>query len=566
MRSLKNMQKKEKIARPATKHNPKTLLAHIECIIELAEKSELNETFYKKAKTSIDFVTKSMSLSINQAVIFSIFMEKSDDSRIYLSELSKFLGCRNIKAISMMNEVDELEKRRLVRCCRNEGKRSYRVPHEVVNAVKQGVAYEPESSKNLSTEQLFQHMERLFEERDNKEITNEILVTELKSLIEDNPTLAFCRQIKEWNSIYKDNDNFSLLLFFCHRFVNMDDDCINFDDFEDLYESKWEFKSVKIDMQDGTNELIEQHILEYDNDNGLADNEHYRITAKVKEQLFSELDIRIKQSKSKKGILQHESITAKELFYNERERGQIAQLSALLQEDNFANVQKRLEDSGMRKGFACLFHGAPGTGKTETAYQIARATSRDIMMVDISETKSCWFGESEKKIKAIFERYRAHVKTHHTTPILLFNEADAVIGKRKDVSSGNVAQTENAIQNIILQEMENLDGIMIATTNLTQNLDKAFERRFLYKIEFDKPSVEAKKMIWLTMIPALSAQEAEELATAYDFSGGQIENIVRKRTIDGILNGTKPSMEAMHNYCRTESLYRKEGRRIGFKG
>ena len=64
-------------------------------------------------------------------------------------------------------------------------------------------------------------------------------------------------------------------------------------------------------------------------------------------------------------------------------------------------------------------------------------------------------------------------------PILLFNEADAVFSKRKDVNNGNVAQTENAIQNIILEEMENLDGILIATTNLADNLDGAFERRFV---------------------------------------------------------------------------------------
>lgn len=565
MSASKNTQKKKNAGRQATTHSPKTLLAHIEHIIELAEKSELTEAFYKKAKTSINFVAKSMGLNTNQVVIFSVFMEKSDDHRIYLHELSKFLGCRNIKAISMMNEVDELEKRRLIRCRMDDGKRCYRVPHEVVNAVKQGVAYEPENSKNLNTEQLFQRIEQLFDEKENKEISNEVLVTELKSLIEDNSALAFCRQIKEWDSICSDSDSFLLLLFFCHRFVNLDDDCITPDDFEDLYESKWEFRSIKSGMQDGSNELLEQHILEYNNDNGLVDNERYRIATNVKEKLFLELDIRIKQSKSKKGVIQHNNIAAKELFYNKREQEQIAQLSALLQEDNFANVQKRLEDNGMRKGFACLFHGAPGTGKTETAYQIARSTSRDIMMVDISETKSMWFGESEKKIKAVFERYRAFVKTHNTTPILLFNEADAVIGKRKEAGNSSIHQTENTIQNIILQEMENLDGIMIATTNLTQNLDKAFERRFLYKIEFEKPGVEAKKMIWLTMIPALSAQEAEELATAYDFSGGQIENIVRKRTIDGILNGTEPTMEAMHNYCRAESLYRREGRRIGFK-
>ncbi|MDR2408979.1 MAG: hypothetical protein LBE13_12820 [Bacteroidales bacterium] len=112
--------------------------------------------------------------------------------------------------------------------------------------------------------------------------------------------------------------------------------------------------------------------------------------------------------------------------------------------------------------------------------------------------------------------------------------------------------------------MENLEGIMIATTNLTQNLDKAFERRFLYKIEFEKPCVEVKKMIWLSMIPDLSDHEAEELAATYDFSGGQIENITRKRTVDLILNGTESSLEDMHKYCCNELLYKNDGRKIGF--
>jgi len=64
----------------------------------------------------------------------------------------------------------------------------------------------------------------------------------------------------------------------------------------------------------------------------------------------------------------------------------------------------------MRTGFACLFSGGPGTGKTETALQIARITGRDIMQVDIAATKSKWFGESEKQIKAIFDKYRNCVK------------------------------------------------------------------------------------------------------------------------------------------------------------
>jgi SpoVK/Ycf46/Vps4 family AAA+-type ATPase len=244
---------------------------------------------------------------------------------------------------------------------------------------------------------------------------------------------------------------------------------------------------------------------------------------------------------------------------------QIQQLTALLIPENFKNVQRRLSDNSMRTGFACLFCGPPGTGKTETVYQLARETGRDIMMVDISETKSMWFGESEKRIKEIFDRYRVLAENDGVVPILLFNESDAVIGKRKDLQSSSVAQTENTMQNIILQEIENLTGILIATTNLTQNMDRAFERRFLYKIEFEKPSLSARRSIWQTMIPALSGTEAQELARKYDFSGGQIENIARKRTINQVISGIDPSFDTLISFCQDELLVKTDAKgKIGF--
>lgn len=103
-----------------------------------------------------------------------------------------------------------------------------------------------------------------------------------------------------------------------------------------------------------------------------------------------------------------------------------------------------------------------------------------------------WVGESEKNIKGTFDDYKKKVKQLAKAPILLFNEADAIIGKRQVGAERAVEKMENSILNIILQEIEQLDGILIATTNLPENMDKAFERRFLYKIQFEKPDLNCR--------------------------------------------------------------------------
>ena len=147
---------------------------------------------------------------------------------------------------------------------------------------------------------------------------------------------------------------------------------------------------------------------------------------------------------------------------------------------------------------------------------------------------------------------------------MLFNEADAVLSKRKDSNSSNVAQTENAIQNIILEEMEKLDGILIATTNLADNLDHAFERRFLFKIKYNNPTIEAKKNIWMDKLPRLSENEAEQLASTYDFSGGQIDNIVRKSLMEEVIKGKNPTLPTLRTMCAQEKISGNGRTKIGF--
>ncbi len=287
------------------------------------------------------------------------------------------------------------------------------------------------------------------------------------------------------------------------------------------------------------------------------------LTDKGKE-LFLEEDLDLFEEKvSDKDLIACDKIVEKNLFFEPSLERQLSTLRDSLQESNYSSLYKRLEENKLPVGVAVLLYGLPGTGKTESVMQIARATGRSIMHVDISATKTCWFGESEKLIKAVFENYRRLCRKSKLKPILLFNEADAVFSKRKDSNSSDVAQTENAIQNIILEEMEKLDGILIATTNLADNLDKAFERRFLFKIRFDKPTVESKAHIWKDKLPQLSEVDAMRLASSYDFSGGEIDNIVRKATMDEVISGNSPSMDRLITLCSEEKIG-KNVKKIGF--
>lgn len=102
--------------------------------------------------------------------------------------------------------------------------------------------------------------------------------------------------------------------------------------------------------------------------------------------------------------------------------------------------------------------------------------------------------------------------------------------------------------------MEKLDGILIATTNLTANMDKAFERRFIYKVEFRKPEADVKQRIWMSMIDGLDPGDACRLAGEFDLSGGQIENVTRKQFVDRILYGEEPTLEKLREYCTQECI------------
>ena len=363
------------------------------------------------------------------------------------------------------------------------------------------------------------------------------------------------------------NHTEKLLLYFAVTKISIGEDVIDVDRMlSHLFKERTEKLIIKKTLSKRASILFTEKYLEFVNEDFKTDKQ-LKLTKDAIEKIFGEDACFLsKEEDFSSGIcklIKCDAIIEKELFYNENEQQSINTVSEFLKKEKFGEIVKRLEENKMRPGLTILLHGYPGTGKTETIYQLARQTKRNILLVNISEIRDKWVGESEKRLKAVFETYKNSFKHFEQVPILLFNESDALIGKRINVNT-SVDQMNNAMQNILLQELEDFKGILMATTNLTSNLDDAFERRFLFKIKYSKPSMDAKISIWKSKLSFLSGEDAKRLAEEFDFSGGQIENISRKLFLDTVLLGKSYTIEDTIQYCAEEILLDRNKTKIGF--
>lgn len=547
----------------ALKTLPDSVLEAFELIVELAENSNLDSAFFEKAAVPVGYASRKLDLSPMQTVLLALFVDRSEDTNIRISEIAGYVGCRTTRMLRLSKDIDILEKGHYLRSSnRFSDLRSYRVPEEVLKSLKVNQPYAYVDVPVMDTAEFFDRFNDLMSDMENRETTYEEVLGRTEEYLEEIKDTCFARSLKKADLLDEDR---LLFIFMAHLYVENSDDGIGFHDIGDLYDGRKIPSRIKAELRSRRSSLFEVGFIENVNENGMARPDCFKLTEYAKTEVLSELNLDVK-AKSDNFLLKSGSFAEKKLVYNPSERAQVVELSEILSGERFADVQSRLKNAGMRPGFCCLFYGSPGTGKTETVYQLARATGRDIMRVDVDKIKSCWVGESEQNMKKLFDRYRNICKDSELAPILLFNEADAVLGVRMEGAVRAVDKMENSIQNIILQEMETLDGIMIATTNLTTNLDKAFERRFLYKIRFSRPTAEARAQIWRSMIPSLGESDACELASRFDLSGGEIENIARKCTVNAILSGKDSvGLPAMLEICGNEKIAGQGAAKIGFR-
>ncbi len=556
----------------SSENNEMTILSCMSDVVENAaipgdlRSMTFNPKVYEICKEQISYVEEMVGITQKQVVLLSFIMEKSGRYNLDKHDLASAMGMSFIKLLSYDKQLKGLAEKKLIYI--NNSNLNLR--RKVIDIFSKNEKYIIPEAKGLSTVAILEEMNEIIGTRVSGKMDFDSMMKELDALFKNNSGSGLVKAAKDvgFDCEKMEVPDRIVFYFLVKRYIYNDDDRVDWSDFDDILEYEFEVGQYRSRFSCEEFELQKRHIIEPCNENGMVNPDAFHITDSVKAEIFAEVGgVRNRSRSSSLKITQASEIVYKELFYNSTEDEQIGRLSNLLEQKNYKSTCERLKSSGMRTGFTCIFYGGPGTGKTESVYQLAKATGRGIVTVNVSEIKSCWVGESEKLIKGVFDKYNALVKEADVVPILFFNEADAIFGIRREGASTAVDKMENSIQNIILQEMEKLEGILIATTNLTQNLDKAFERRFLYKIRFNKPGLEPRTKIWQSMIPDLTFGQARELAERFDFSGGQIENITRKKMIKSIIDGTEPDFAEVKGYCSEELIQGNgsDNRKIGFR-
>lgn len=546
------------------------LLESIGKIYEESKDCKLEPAFFETVENDLNVLSDYFGISNTQSLLVAmIFSLNYKGDTVDFNDLTEYFDCNPMKLLEYSSDFENLyskgifkkekSRHRIKLALSND---QFTINEKVTEAILNNMPLPKLGDEEVGD--VFEFLENIYkigERRDGDEIsTNELLLQSIQ-LVNSNLHFPLIKMVNDYN--FKPEDIY-IYLYLIWKTI-----CGNeLVDLNRMVEGVFDKPTRRIQyvqkimsnentlIRNGLIEIVEARFL---NDTGI------KLSDKSCK-LIEECGVKLltKKKTDQNNTIAPNQIFTKYLFYNDAEAKQLSVLKQILQDENFTATQQRLAAKGLPNGITALLHGFPGTGKTETVLQIAKETNREIIKVDISQSKSMWFGESEKIIKRIFTNYKSYAKDCELKPILLFNEADAIFGKRKDIGNSNIDQTENTIQNILLEELESFDGIFLATTNLVKNLDTAFERRFLFKIEFHKPENSIKSKIWNSKLPTLTENECNTLANRFDFSGGQIDNIIRKNEIYEILHGITVDFNSIVEFCNSELLLKNKSFKVGF--
>ncbi len=549
------------------------VLGSIGKIYEKSKKCKLEDSFFSNLDMELIFLSSYFRKTKSQSLFIALVFNMNHKDTVDLNDLIRYLDCTPTKILEYSDDFKHLcisgifqKRKSRFKVKTSWANDQYSINKKITEAI---INNQPmpniQNGKISNIFELLEELNNLGEQCYAGEISTQELFSKTREFIKQNIHFPLVRNINHFEFEIEDA---YLFLFTIWKTIDGNKAI----DIGRACETVFDYTATRFNYLQ--NFLLGENILIKDKYIEIVEPQYFNSSEMklssnsinlLKESGISLFNHNHQDNKKNKrdNILSPDQIPFKELIFCESEMQQIYLLKELLEDKNFRATQSRLTHKNLPEGVTILLHGLPGAGKTEIAKQLAKESNRELMKVEISQAKSKWYGESQKLVKQIFTDYILYAKECDRTPILLINEADALLSKRKSIQDSNTAQTENSLQNILLEEIENFSGILVATTNLVDNLDPAFERRFLIKVKFIKPGVSVRARIWKSKFPSLAIEDCEAIAERFNFSGGQIENILRKQEINEIIYDQQATLDNLLSFCKEETLTNQKVK-IGF--
>ena len=531
---------------------------------------ELIESMAEFSSPIMDF----FGITHFQSIVFAHLIEAELRSLIVDNERITDTFGKKLSALASVNlALDELLAKKLIYHKRseygmrrkNDRNKIIAVHEKMLDALMTGDASLLTTTQTEDFQALLAEVRELIVKRMEKIISTDELVDQTMQILTSNNALPEVKWLLKMEGI----DKYDMVLLLNLTIETFEDGDRGESDMSKLVNEVFsEIRDrvrYKRNIKENKCPLYTLKLVEY-SDNDFSFMDYTRLSEESMEVLLGgAVETTKKPIKPKFGtLIAPDKINEEELFYNETEQKQVETLVKALQKDNYERIVSTLKSKGAVPNFSVLFKGPAGTGKTASCYQIAKRTNRYLYFVDLEKISSKWVGESSKNVVALFNEIKEINKHLGEDCCVVLNESDSVISRRINVNS-SVDAEKNGVINNFLQEFECFHGIIFLTTNLSDNFDKAFSRRLLYKLDIKVPELAVRKQILSKVFDDITQETIDKINDQYTLTGGLISNISKKLLVKTLLDDTINKDEYIFELCEEEFVLTNSDRNpIGF--
>ena len=511
-----------------------------------------------KLREDLDRIRCFFDVDVNTAAVMSVLLcEQIAGNNFNVNKVMKYLGYKTIHFLEVNAQLNELKKKGwIVPNSKNyifETIDDYQFSKDVLNSI---LLQDKKVLDIIVPNDVIEAMYSIM-----RFLKNVLVDTDNEYMIET--VLQYVEHFRGFpliDSIFKNklmNNAEKAVLFYIMSFsaAGIEEFDLNFELEKFCADSSFPLLFMK-KLSSEKNILFKEGFLQF-NDPFVADFSRVSLGERLRNELdIKDANINIPFNPKCTQIIMPEDIPSKKLFFNKENQIQIDEAFKLTS-DTYDDIIARFQHKDLASGLTFLLHGTSGTGKTELVKQLAKKNNRVILIVDISQMHSLHNSQSIRYIKNLFSEYKAAMKFYERTPILLLNDADAIISNRSS-SEKSLDIIYNSVINVLLQELEDFKGIFIATTNRLINIDSALDRRMLFKLRFEKPDKNTRLSILKEIFNDIPDDILVKASTDYDLTGGQIDNVKRRCLTEQLLFGTEKSNPAKFiSYIEKEMNFRK---------